>query len=739
MTSDSGICWKSISLQINFEYQANDHQIKGQDNDMSKAGRDRVLRRRIILIFLGAVMLPSLILAYLGLTYLRQIQKRQEQLVVQGLKGTLGNMARKIEKETHEAVLHNFDTIIAIASGFDNEMPWKIHHLISHNPLLDELFLIDRNGNLLYPRTFPVSKERVTINSILPATTWQYLTRGEEAEANGNFEDAVNYYTNGIEECRTSRERLAFMIRIARCLNKTGETDRAIRIYRNVIYEDADRFFGETVPYQFVASLQIARIMVNIGNYGEAFHGLSQLYGKMLDEFYRFDRQQFMYYLDRVRSEMLTILPDAGEDAPALLDSLRLTEKIYLEEPGRNDFLRRNILPSVEFISRSKPEADNLPRYARMENDPDSTIYVAFRNLKVKTYGETIVGAILNYPEIVKLARKVMKSLDTEEELYITILSDNGSAIQPDTGYIADEALLLLSGSIDDLTLAIGGSENFSLKEFTSKSLRLYYILIFTIILVIALGVIFILQDISREQELSRMKAEFISNITHEIKTPITTIRNLAENVNEGWVTSDEKQHDYFRIIAGESEKLGHLIEKTLDFSRIESGGKRYSMEPCSLNEVIEKTLKRFSILTAGQEIKMSLNLENDLPEVSIDRLAIEQALLNLLDNAIKYSPGKKNVRLTSISDGNYVKISVADSGIGVATRDRSRIFDKFYRSQTGEAMNIRGSGIGLTLVKEIVEVHGGIISLESKRNKGSTFTVRLPVILKNNGKDSTD
>jgi signal transduction histidine kinase len=125
----------------------------------------------------------------------------------------------------------------------------------------------------------------------------------------------------------------------------------------------------------------------------------------------------------------------------------------------------------------------------------------------------------------------------------------------------------------------------------------------------------------------------------------------------------------------------------------------------------------------------LSINIEENLPAVNIDAVAIEQALLNLLDNAVKYSPANKTVRLTAIAEGRNIKVSIADNGIGIATKDRSRIFDKFYRSETGEAMNITGSGIGLTLVKDIIEAHGGDISVESRRNKGSTFIIRIPII----------
>lgn len=696
---------------------------------MKKPGRDRLIRRRILVIFLGAVMFPCLILAYLGLTYIKQLQIKQEQLVVQGLKSTLGTIAEKIEAEIHSDLLNTLDSINVIASASDAAMPWRLHAFLSENLLLNELFVIDRRGTILYPRTFPNRKPLLTIQSVMSPAAGQWLTRGEEAEAEGNFDKAIIYYTNGIEEYATTQERLAFMIRIARCCNKSGETDRAIQTYRRVINDDANRFLGEEVPYQFVAALQLANILAKTGNRPEAFFVLSSLYGKMLNEFNHFDQNQFTYYLGRIKSEMHLCLPDPGGDASALLDSLRRAEEINLEEPKRNAFIRMNVLPSVEFLSRSGTKSGNQLNYFRIENIPDTTIYVAFRSSGTPGDNRSIIGAALNYSQIMTLAKEIMTRLGKEEGLNIDLLSESNNAEQNDTGYIAEETLYLLSGSADDMRLAISGAENLSIKEFTSKSVRLYYILIFTIILMIALGVIFILQDISREQELARMKADFISNITHEIKTPITTIRNLAENVNEGWVTSSEKQHDYFRIIEGESEKLGHLIEKTLDFSRIESSSKRYNLETCSLNEVIERTLKRFRILTLGLEIDLSVNIEENLPAVNIDAVAIEQALLNLLDNAVKYSPGNKTVRLTAIAEGRNIKVSIADNGIGIATKDRSRIFDKFYRSETGEAMNITGSGIGLTLVKDIIEAHGGDISVESRRNKGSTFIIRIPII----------
>ncbi|TFH47635.1 MAG: HAMP domain-containing histidine kinase, partial [Bacteroidia bacterium] len=704
--------------------------------DMKKPGRDRRLRRRILAVFLGAVMLPSLIQAYLGLRYVRQEGQRQEQLVLQGLKGSLADAARKIEEDVPQLLLQTFDSLIVETSVSATVSPDKIHRFVSQNSLLEEVFVMDNKGGLLFPRSFSTQKKPAELQSLLSPVAGQRLIHGEEYEARGKYDDAISNYTSGFNECKITRDKLAFLIRIARCRFKAGDLAGATQTYRRVLLEDADRFYGEEVPYQFIASIQLAQILDKNGQQKEAFDVLARLYGKMLAGFQRFEQNQFMYYLTIIHEELEISLHHAGPAAAALLDSLLRVEETFLQEPARNDFLKANIVPSVEFTLNTRSHPGSI-QYALIDHATDSSIYIAFRDLGSQTPGISVIGARLSYSHLITSVADSLEGIDLGENLHVVLLDEKNASMPPgetNVTYIAEESLYLLAGTIQGCKLAIVRTPGMSVKEFTSKGVLLYYALIFTIILMIALGVIFIFHDISREQELTRMKSEFISNVTHEIKTPIASIRSLAENVNEGFITSAEKQKEYFRLIARESEKLGQLVENTLDFSRIESGSKRYNMEECSLNEVIEKTVKRFRMLTEGQEIDISVNLDKNLLPVLIDKAAMEQVLLNLLDNALKYSPGKKVIRLAAVTEGEYLKIAVSDQGIGIAMKDRSRIFDKFYRSDSGPAKNVTGSGIGLTLVKEIVESHGGSITVESNRNNGSTFTIRIPANQKLNG-----
>ena len=266
------------------------------------------------------------------------------------------------------------------------------------------------------------------------------------------------------------------------------------------------------------------------------------------------------------------------------------------------------------------------------------------------------------------------------------------------------------------------------LEAISSKSLLIYYVLLGSVIVLIAFGIVFILRDISREERIAVMKSEFIANVSHEIKTPIATIRTLAENLNEGWVTGQEQQREYFHLIEREADRLTHLVENILDFSRIDKVRKNYRMEVASIGDATKKAVERFRLLVDGQGVVIKENIESNLPLCNLDVEAYEQALLNLLDNAVKYSCDDKVVEVSARLQDNSILVAVTDHGIGISKKDSERIFDKFYRIPLQDGRNIPGSGIGLTLVKEIIEAHAGTIEVESEVGKGSTFTLSFPL-----------
>ncbi len=241
-------------------------------------------------------------------------------------------------------------------------------------------------------------------------------------------------------------------------------------------------------------------------------------------------------------------------------------------------------------------------------------------------------------------------------------------------------------------------------------------------------GIALTLRATDREARLAQAKSNFVSNVSHELKTPLSLISLFSEILELGRVNSEEKRAEYYRLIRHESRRLNKMIDNILDFSKIEAGRKTYNFADGDLAEVIEDVLSsyRHQIISSGFDIQP--NIQPDLPLVFIDRDAMTQAISNLLDNAIKYSGEVKRLSITAERRGSELSIEITDHGIGIPRAEQTKIFEKFYRVGNGLVHDIKGSGLGLSLVKHIIEAHHGTISVESDVGQGSQFRILLPL-----------
>ncbi|MFQ5490408.1 MAG: sensor histidine kinase, partial [Phycisphaerae bacterium] len=224
---------------------------------------------------------------------------------------------------------------------------------------------------------------------------------------------------------------------------------------------------------------------------------------------------------------------------------------------------------------------------------------------------------------------------------------------------------------------------------------------------------------VQREIALTRMKSSFVADVSHELKTPLALIRLFGETLAEGRVKSAEKQNEYYRIITRESTRLTHLINNILDFSRIDAGRKRYKMEPVDVGEVVRSTYESYRYDLDHHKFEHHLSVESSLPQISGDADAVAQVVLNLIGNALKYYDQERYLKVEVAREtrrGRHgVLISVQDRGIGIAPEIRRHLFEGFYRAADERVRQRRGAGLGLTLVKHIVDAHGGSIDVESR------------------------
>jgi signal transduction histidine kinase len=246
--------------------------------------------------------------------------------------------------------------------------------------------------------------------------------------------------------------------------------------------------------------------------------------------------------------------------------------------------------------------------------------------------------------------------------------------------------------------------------------------------LLIIAGLVLTKHIVSKEMALARLKSDFVSNVSHELRTPLALIRLYAETLELGRITTQEKKQQYYRIIRKESERLTALINNILDFSRIEAGRKEYEFRETDIAELVHNTLDSYRYQIEQQGFAFEESIDSNLPAVRVDREAIARALVNLVNNALKYSTDEKFLGVKLYRENGLLKLEVADRGIGIARRDQSKIFEKFYRTGDPLVHNTKGSGLGLSLVRHITQAHGGEIAVESTPGKGSKFTLSLPL-----------
>lgn len=262
-----------------------------------------------------------------------------------------------------------------------------------------------------------------------------------------------------------------------------------------------------------------------------------------------------------------------------------------------------------------------------------------------------------------------------------------------------------------------------------SSDANLYTIISICMIVLISALFVFSIRTILAQHKLDEMKTDFINNMTHEIKTPIATIGLACEMLKDESVTSDlATRRNFVNIISDENRRMRVLIETLLQSAKM--SGKKFSIQPkeIDLNSIVKESAQSFQLTIENRRGTLTTDLNPITGLLFADELHISNMVHNLIDNAIKYSEQEPRVTVTTRTENGYAILQVSDNGIGIAKEDQKHIFEKFYRVSTGNVHNVKGFGIGLNYVSQVVALHKGKISLESEPGQGSTFTISLPL-----------
>lgn len=267
-----------------------------------------------------------------------------------------------------------------------------------------------------------------------------------------------------------------------------------------------------------------------------------------------------------------------------------------------------------------------------------------------------------------------------------------------------------------------------SIPDIVSASTRPQMALMVVLAAAMSLGVFLVAGAAAREVQVAEMKSNFVASVSHDLKTPLALIQLFAETLELGRIRTPDRAMEYYRIINGEAKKLTRLIENILDFSRMEAGLRPYRMEPADMGASLAKVLARMNTQLEQGRFTVTTSIAPGLPRVMADEGATEQAIENVLANAMKYSGENRAIDVEARRDNGHVVIRIRDHGVGISRREQGRIFRKFYRVQRELGGGPQGTGLGLAIVEHTMRGHGGFVRVTSEPDQGSTFSLHFPI-----------
>jgi len=346
-----------------------------------------------------------------------------------------------------------------------------------------------------------------------------------------------------------------------------------------------------------------------------------------------------------------------------------------------------------------------------------------------------IFGAQLSISELKKKMKWLFRDLDLElrEQILVAILDDKAKpAAVCHTDKVPNWKRPFVATEIGEALphweVAVYLNNPATLKQSIKKATWFLGILITILVLEIALGSVQIFRDLKKQETLARQKTDFVSNVSHELKTPLTSIRMFSEMLAEGRVADAAKQRSYLNIITSEAARLTRLINNVLDFSRMERGEKKYNFQTMDLGEVVRETVETYRPHLETNGFRLELKFPQNGLSMFGDRDAVAQVIVNLLSNAEKYSEGKKEILVDVERVNANAEIKVLDRGTGVPRGCEEKIFEQFFRAHDSLSSGIQGSGLGLTLARQIARAHGGDVLYQPREGGGSCFTLRVPM-----------
>lgn len=494
--------------------------------------------------------------------------------------------------------------------------------------------------------------------------------------------------------------RIGAQFRLARNLRKAGDLDSALKIYDELAKSSDPGVSISGVPADLAARRARCALLEELGRRAELQQEAQSLYDNLRIRRWRLDRASYVYYRDQAAG-WLGQEPGSDAEQQALADAV-----IWLWQ-------NRQAIANVERGTAGR-------RSYRLHGTPVTVLW------RQSNQGLAAVIAGSGYQRS-RWFDPLLRGADFSG-VRVGIRDSDKALVygnEPATGAPATTRLASVTGLPWDIAL-VNADPEAVLNQFAQRRRLLMVGLGMLALLVIAASYL-IGRAVSRELAAARLQSDFVSAVSHEFRTPLTSMRQFTEMLVEDESLPAEKRRVFYGAQDRATRRLSRLVESLLDFGRMEAGARPYRLERLDAGRLVKATVEEFKQETNPTNLVMECAVPDEGPTVKADREALAQALWNLLDNAVKYS-GDSAVVHVEVEAGSQVAIRVRDQGFGILPSERDRILRKFVRGSSAKASGVKGTGIGLAMVKHIVDAHHGKVLVESEPGRGSTFTILLPM-----------
>ncbi len=620
-----------------------------------------------------------------------------------------------------------------------SEMIVQFDNLKTGNPLIGEVFTILSSRQIRFfetPLLFHSSGSIPSpgLSSPDPSVV-RMLRQGERMEfQKKDYRKALAIYRQALRRTSDHQTRGDVLGKIARVQKKAKLLQDAMNTYQTLGADYSRVQITEGIPLGLAARLEMGVLLVEIEDFAKAWDVFTQLYQDLINGEWMLEEESFNFYSVRIRDSIARLLTEGSPSEQLQSHESQfqeLMEKENIKRVETERLLKFQVNAFTEWEHDALPLGkDSTAGEQRLTVEIGTNEYLVSL-LRNNSTEEEIWGLLIDssYLRNGLLPNFLQMSISYEDTDWI-IRGRNRELIlasaNPPTGSLTIKSDFI--GNFPDWTMEFYQADPRFLEDFLVSRRGIYFYMFILIAGILVFGLILTIRSFTREMELSRMKSDFVSTVSHEFKSPLTSIRQIAEMLHAGRVPSEERRQKYYDVLLEQSERLSLLTENVLSFAKMEEGKRAFVFEQVDIKTLLMEIVSTIQDRVRHDGFEIEAKIEKSLLPIKVDVAALTQAITNLIDNAVKYSGESKKIDVKARMDEQHLVIVVRDYGVGIKEEELNKIFDRFYRGGDELTRTVKGSGLGLTLVKQIVEAHKGSIQVEAELGKGSVFVVKLPL-----------